>query len=676
MTEWFSLLLDWVAAHPTLSGIAIFLVAMSESLAVIGMVVPGVAMMFGIGALIAAGSIGFLPAMLWAVAGAVAGDGLSFWFGHHFRHRLELFWPFRNHPQSLQRGISFFQRYGGKSVFIGRFFGPVRAIIPLIAGMMSMSPARFVAANIFSALLWAPAYLLPGMIFGASLELASQVALRLVILLLLLLALLWLVVVTTRTLVRLLQPHASQLVRWLLGLAGRKSWLGEMAAAIADPNHPEARGLSLLALLLILSSLLFGLITGHVLQGYQGLDIRMLQTLQSLRTPWGDQLMTWFTLLADYRVMLVLTAGVMLYLFLSGHRRSLLYWLSAAGFAFLVSPALKLLLQLPRPQVVSLPPESFSFPSGHTLKATVIYGFLAVMIARPLPRNWRWLPYGSAALLISAVGLSRLYLGVHWLSDVMASLTLGLAWVSLLGIAYGRHTRLEGHWLRLTLWVVLLVSVGLLWNADRQQRLLTRYQPLQSIGVLPADDWWRGSALPLPLTRQDLRGGSGARLNIQYLGRPEALADWLTRKGWRRPDVPRWSDLLRLISPGLPMSQMPLLPQVHDSRHEQFALLKMMDENRRLVLRLWQAPLQGAAGEARLWLGSVSRQRRDSLLGLLVFARTEPDQQQPLNRLLADLAGGPLEVSQDEALLLLRLRLPSAGPDREKPPGDPAPAPP
>ncbi|MES9896122.1 MAG: VTT domain-containing protein, partial [Candidatus Thiodiazotropha endolucinida] len=94
--------------------------------------------------------------------------------------RLRGFWPFNRHPATLQRGITFFQRYGGKSVALGRFFGPVRAIIPLVAGMLGMPPLRFLAANILSALVWAPAYLLPGIVFGASLELASEVAFRLV----------------------------------------------------------------------------------------------------------------------------------------------------------------------------------------------------------------------------------------------------------------------------------------------------------------------------------------------------------------------------------------------------------------------------------------------------------------------------------------------------------------
>ena len=85
MTELFQHLLDWVALHPYWSGALVFLVSMAESLAIVGLVVPGVAIMFGIGAMIGAGSIEFGAAMGWAVTGAIVGDGLSFWLGRRYK---------------------------------------------------------------------------------------------------------------------------------------------------------------------------------------------------------------------------------------------------------------------------------------------------------------------------------------------------------------------------------------------------------------------------------------------------------------------------------------------------------------------------------------------------------------------------------------------------------------
>lgn len=192
MTELMQQILHWVQAHPVWAGVVVCLIAFAESVAIIGILVPGVVVLFGVGALIAVGALDFWTLCAWAVAGAVAGDGLSYWLGRHYHQQLQHLWPFSRHPQMLHRGIEFFHRNGGVSVVIGRFFGPVRATIPFVAGMLEMKPSHFLAANIGSALLWAPAYLLPGMALGASLEAASSVALRLVILLLALLGSIWL----------------------------------------------------------------------------------------------------------------------------------------------------------------------------------------------------------------------------------------------------------------------------------------------------------------------------------------------------------------------------------------------------------------------------------------------------------------------------------------------------
>lgn len=166
MTELFDQLLTWIRQNPDMAGLVVFAMALAESLAIVGVLIPGVIILFGAGALIGAGVLDFWSMCLWAVAGAVIGDGLSYWLGHHFEYLTGRWRWFRLHPDHLQRGITFFQKYGDLSVALGRFFGPIRAIVPLVAGLLRMPPKRFFIANVLSALVWAPAYLVPGMIFG------------------------------------------------------------------------------------------------------------------------------------------------------------------------------------------------------------------------------------------------------------------------------------------------------------------------------------------------------------------------------------------------------------------------------------------------------------------------------------------------------------------------------
>ncbi|MGA7800376.1 MAG: DedA family protein, partial [Gammaproteobacteria bacterium] len=247
-------LLDWLAAHPTWAGLAVFVIAGSESLAVVGLFVPGALLLFGVGALVAAGSLELGPTLAWATAGAVAGDGLSFWLGRHFHQRLRLMWPFNRSPELMARAVDFFYRHGGKSVVMARFVGPLRPIIPAVAGMLDMSAARFFWINVLSAAVWAPAYILPGMALGASLQLAAQVAGRLVVLIVLLLAAVWLSLWLVRQVLRRLQPHTSALIGRTLDWSRNHPVIRPLAGALLDPEHPEARGLAVLAAILVVTA--------------------------------------------------------------------------------------------------------------------------------------------------------------------------------------------------------------------------------------------------------------------------------------------------------------------------------------------------------------------------------------------------------------------------------------
>jgi undecaprenyl-diphosphatase len=655
LESYFNQLLEWVTLHPHWSGLIIFLVAMAESLAIVGMVVPGVVIMFGIGALIAVGSIDFWSAMVWAVTGAVAGDGFSFWLGRHFQQRVTHIWPFSRYPESLTRGIAFFQKYGGKSVAFGRFFGPVRAIIPLVAGMLEMPPWRFFAANLLSALVWAPAYLLPGMVFGASMELASQVAVRLVLLMLLLVAATWLTSVLIRKAFLLLQPHASALVQGILHWGRSHPRVRGIVQALADPDHPEARGLSTLAGLLVLGTALFVLVLGWVLRGplHQGIDYTVLEGLQSLHAPWADNLMVLITGLADPSTMVLFPLAVLALLLWQRRFQAALHWLAAAGFCLAAVPLLKYGLRIPHPEIVAGVAGSYSFPSGHTLWATVMYGFLAVMVAPLTAARWRWVPYSLAGLITVAVAFSRLYLGVHWLSDILASLTLGVTWVSALGIAYRRHSG-DGR----SPWSLLATAAGAVvlmlgvQTGLHQQRNLDRYAPTVHQIPMAESHWWQQGWSELPMVRLDTVRQSQP-LNIQYAGSLKRFQRLLSPTGWRPATRLDWGNLLKLLSPGLSLQELPVLPQVHDGRHDRLTLEKPLPDDHRMVLRLWSSRVQLTPGEDPLWVGTVGEQRQVRLLGLLTFAATADRFDSSLRQLQQDSHSFPASRTVADGKLLL-----------------------
>jgi hypothetical protein len=118
-----------------------------------------------------------------AIVGAIFGDGLSFWLGRRYHREILLRWPLNRYPQFIDRSEAFIKTYGGASVFLARFIAVVRAFVPLVAGILGMSSRQFYAANILSALVWAPAHVFPGVLLGMALNLAGLSPGRLAILL-------------------------------------------------------------------------------------------------------------------------------------------------------------------------------------------------------------------------------------------------------------------------------------------------------------------------------------------------------------------------------------------------------------------------------------------------------------------------------------------------------------
>ena len=173
MASYFSALMDFVSAHSHYAHIAIFLLALSEAIPVVGTVVPGSTLVIAISALATSANVNPWILLIAATSGAIVGDGLSFWAGQRYRLEILTSWPLNRYPQFIARSEKFITRYGVASVFLARFTAVVRAFVPLVSGILQMSPRQFYAANILSALIWAPAHVFPGVLLAMALRLAG-----------------------------------------------------------------------------------------------------------------------------------------------------------------------------------------------------------------------------------------------------------------------------------------------------------------------------------------------------------------------------------------------------------------------------------------------------------------------------------------------------------------------
>ncbi len=153
---------DFVRDNQVWASPIVFLLAFGESLAFISLLIPAWGALVAIGALIGPSGMNFWPLWLAGSLGAAFGDWLSYWIGLKLEHTVAQVWPLSRHPDLIPRGEVFMKKWGIPGIFIGRFFGPLRASVPLIAGIFEMPFWRFQLANFSSAFVWSAVLLTIG----------------------------------------------------------------------------------------------------------------------------------------------------------------------------------------------------------------------------------------------------------------------------------------------------------------------------------------------------------------------------------------------------------------------------------------------------------------------------------------------------------------------------------
>ncbi|HVW31610.1 MAG TPA: bifunctional DedA family/phosphatase PAP2 family protein, partial [Acidimicrobiia bacterium] len=342
----------------------------------------------------------------------------------------------------LDRAERYLQRNGGRAVFLGRFTAALRVIVPGLAGMSGLPYRRFLAYNAAGGLLWSVAFVLAGYLAGDSWKKVEHVAGRAGVVLLLLALLVGGVVVAARWAARhqdrFRAGMAAQLDR--PGILRLRARYGRQLGFLARRVSPSgALGLSLTASLAALVVAGWGL--GAVVQdvlvggGATRLDLPVLRWFARHREPWLTTGLRTVTVLGDAALLipLVLVVGFGLTWRLR-RPRPLTLLVAGYGGADLLSQAIRALTARTRPPPVYAVGHfaGHSFPSGHTTEATAAFGMLAAVLAAATPRWQRRVAAWAAAVVVAGlVGISRLYLGAHWLTDVLAGWALGSTWLLL-----------------------------------------------------------------------------------------------------------------------------------------------------------------------------------------------------------------------------------------------------
>lgn len=622
-------LTDYLAAHPYLAILILFLVAFGEAMLFIGLFVPSTPIMIGAGALVGLGKLGLFPVLIASAVGAIAGDALSFWIGRRGKRHLVSMWPLSTHPELLATGERFFARHGSLSIFLARFVPVVKAVLPTVAGMAGMSPVRFAVVNVVSAFVWSAAHLFPAMLVGRGLGVAATANPKVIELfgaILILSVLAW---ITARLLARTVVPRLAGLgdraaARWAGSDGPTRRWLGRtLAAANRSPGLlaeitlavAAASGLIILGVLILFDPELS--LADAALSGWVGAQ----------RSELATQVMLAVTMLADWRVLFPLAAIILAYLALvrQGRLAAVLASAFAATLAFV--PVVKMLMQRARPTQLYDGAEAFSFPSGHATHATVILGAAALLMASSL-RPWlRNLVYGGVAVLILVVAVSRVYLGAHWPTDVMAGMMFGAIVLIVIAILT-RDLRLGMR--RTGLSAVIVLAFASLYGvhlARNYSAAAAFYAPGPVVQTVARADWI-GGKVTMPSARVLLDGDAGEPMVLQTdLALPDLVA-LLQSGGWASADRSWVAEVADSVLPTRgdlgPLAPWPL---AHLGQRPVATLTQGVagTPTSRRVLRVWDSGLRIAGPDQRtVLLLSATTEALDPLGAGFFMLESEP----------------------------------------------------
>ena len=625
--------LDYFSTNPEWALVIIFFVAMGEALLIIGLFVPSTAILVGAGVLIGTGHLSFWPVIIVTTLGAILGDQLSYWAGRYFGESLKTLWPLNRYPQLAAKGEDFVREHGGKSVAIGRFVPGVKSVVPGVVGMLGMNQAFFLFVNVTSAVVWAFVHVLPGVLIGQGLAFAGELSGRLLVVLLVLLVLLALAGYVIRLAAAGVSPYLNHLLArvsdWARAKPGR-SWQ-RFARAVA-PENPRSVAIVLFAAIAVagvigLLNLGFRAATGDAVSN---IDLSAATLMRETRNAPADAIMTVITMMGDTPVMLALAATMLGWLV--WHKAYRAAW--AAGFvivaAKLFEMAMKAGIQRARPSELNYAgPEIFSFPSGHATMSTVIFGILAVLVSHSMGRWGRALVYAICAVLVVMIAYSRIYLGAHWLSDVLAGLLFGTVMMAAFGVAIEAipPRRIKPVGLFASALGVFVLAGGL-HVATGLARAHELYAMPQRQVLVPLSQWVGAEWETLPVRRIDLAGKPEEVFVAQYAGDLDRFAQSLASGGWSVVPPWGWRESLPYLNPDATLAELPPRPALHEGLQSKLTLTRKVegDPDAREVLRLYKTDVAAAEGSLTkpVYLVSLTREVRSNGLKLYSIPALAP----------------------------------------------------
>jgi undecaprenyl-diphosphatase len=649
--------LDYFAANPGWAIAVIFLIAFGEALLIIGLVVPSTAVLVGAGALVGTGKLEFWPVMIATTSGCILGDQISYWAGRIFGDRLRTLWPLSAYPHLVAKGEDFFRVHGGKSIALGRFVPGVKAVVPGIAGMFGMGQVFFLLINVTSGIAWAVAHLLPGILLGQALALAGDLSGRLLTILLVLLVVLGVAGWLLRILAGGISPYRKAIQGRIANWARKRDSrpMRRFAGAIAPENPRSVIFVLMIVLGIIALAMLGDIASGRMLREAAGnFDLSLYNLFSEVRSAPGDELFIRITMLGDNIVVFATAAIMVLWLIAQRAWRAA----SATAIAILAAKLLMVITYLiyarhaPLTEADVINFQTFRFPSSHALMTGAMFGVLATLLSRGLGRWSQAIVVAICGIIVIAVSFSRLYLGVSWLSDVIAGVLAAFIIVTLFSVVIAAlpSARYKPIGLLAISFASFLV-IGAVHISMSYEKAELHYVAPDKMMTYALADWSQSGWTKVPSRRIDLAGIPEEVFVGQWLGSPESLE--VALKASNFTTVPKWTwrDSFPYLNPGAALATVAPRPALHEGLKAKVTAIQAAANaaDYRLTIRAFKSNvLASGTGSSPVYLLSLSHEVQKPHLHLFAVPSDQQSSVEEAKAFIAQLASAPGIEKLDE----------------------------
>lgn len=611
-----------------------FFAALVETTIGIGLIIPGSTIILILGALSARGSFDTYDLIWFAATGAILGDNINYYLGRKYASRWQEHGFGLLKLSQIEKSKYFINKYGLTSIILGRLLSGIKEIIPLVAGSIKISYSSFFIRNVFGTIAWSCIWIFVGYscskLINATELWLSRAGLFIpfsMIVCFFIYILNRLIILKGRQTFALIIFACRFLKMSVLKNKHVSVWMKKhqqlITFLLARTSSSTFTGLPLsifTVAFIYVCALFAGVVEDFInTESIVAADLRMANVFYLFRNDAITTVFTWITLLGKLQIILLFMLSTIAMLWLWHKKHYIIPLLISVTGSLSFTYLGKLAFSRARPALSVYSESTFSFPSGHACIAIALYGFIGYLLIC-FTRNWhaRVNIFFATLIVVLLIGISRVYLGVHYISDVWSGYLLGTIWL-IIAISLSewfrhnqnsRDTTEISNKIRFSSFLIVFFSL-LLYSVFalnyHPEKIIV--PPETKVGVVKVEDIFTTEQLKYT---ESVIGKKQEPLNFIFIAKDDdILISTFKQAGWSltdNADLRSFIQAIKALIYEIPHPSGPIAPSFWNAHIQDIAFRKIDDVNwlkNGRHIRIWRTKYIMPSGD-KIYLGMTN----------------------------------------------------------------------